>query len=96
MGWIVGWKKSTTSEAAPTFISQNLLSGQRRHLWGYLTHKALAQGCENTARWRTHYSVRLTIGSGRLAAALVGAKPLFASKLSIAENNSLVRIGFET
>jgi hypothetical protein len=41
-------------------------------------------------------SARLTIFSGRLAASVVRAEPLFVSNLSMTENNSAVRIGLET
>jgi hypothetical protein len=56
---------------------------------------------ENEATMRasilgTAYRVRPMIGSATLAASFAGAESLFGSRLSIVENSSLVRIGFET
>jgi len=48
------------------------------------------------ARSRLPYSARLTMGSERFAGSPLRAEDLFVSKLSIAENNSLVRMGLET
>jgi hypothetical protein len=52
--------------------------------------------CRKNSERETKRDQLLTIESRTLPGSVVGARPLSANNVSIAENNSLVRIGLET